>query len=255
MEKIRTILWFLKKPYLFPQLFYQVKQTLFPHPKEGTKNESTKWCIENQVTTAKALKTIGGIGAFEKIDNLYHQEFADAEKKVLETPVQMGGGGNCELLYYLVLYAKPTLALETGVAYGWSSMSILLGLEENGYGQLTSTDMPYAKMNNEDYVGCVVPKHLKKRWTLMRKPDRQAIPKFLKENMEVQLVHYDSDKSYRGRMWAYERLWKKLSVGGIFVSDDIGDNIAFKEFSEEKNLKPVVVEFENKHIGILIKDG
>ena len=91
-------------------------------------------------------------------------------------------------------------------------------------------------------------------WNLQRLPDIKGIPLALKKmNHQIDLCHYDSDKSYTGRMWASPLLWKALKKGGIFIADDINDNIAFKEFSEQKNQKPIIVEHQNKYVGILIK--
>mgnify|MGYP000232089255 CR=1 FL=1 len=70
---------------------------------------------------------------------------------------------------------------------------------------------------------------------------------------QIDLCHYDSDKSYEGRMWAYPKLWEKLKSGGFFVSDDISDNIAFKEFSEKLNLIPTVIKVRNQYVGVLVK--
>ncbi|WP_313598013.1 hypothetical protein [Epilithonimonas vandammei] len=44
-----------------------------------------------------------------------------------------------------------------------------------------------------------------------------------------------------------------MREGGIFMSDDIGDNAAFKDFCETKGLKPYVVEFDGKYAGLIIK--
>jgi hypothetical protein len=56
-------------------------------------------------------------------------------------------------------------------------------------------------------------------------------------------------------MWAYEWLWSKLRAGGIFISDDVNDNVAFKDFAETVGKEPIIVfyEPEDKYVGILIK--
>ena len=55
----------------------------------------------------------------------------------------------------------------------------------------------------------------------------------------LDLCHYDSDKSYYGRRWAYPKLWEALKTGGIFISDDIQDNWAFKEFCVSQRMSQV----------------
>ena len=67
------------------------------------------------------------------------------------------------------------------------------------------------------------------------------------------MCHYDSDKSYDGRMWAYPILWRALRPGGIFISDDISDNLAFRDFAAQISATPTVVKFDNKYVGILLK--
>ena len=63
----------------------------------------------------------------------------------------------------------------------------------------------------------------------------------------------NSDKSYYGRCWSQPLIYKALRKGGVFISDDVEDNLAFKEFVEDNNYKFFVVEFENKYVGIVPK--
>lgn len=252
LEKIKTALWFLKRPSMYPQLLYLVKLRMSPHPKENTLKTSTEWCESHSISAAEAIEKLFGHNTFKSFDNDYPKLIASAKDIESKIPVQMGHGGDTDLLYNVCLNLKPEKIAETGVAHGWSSLAILATLKSNG--QLISTDMPYPKMNNEEYVGCVIPDQLKTNWKLIRKPDRQGLPKALKEMRRIDLCHYDSDKTYVGRMWAYPLLWKFLRKGGIFISDDINDNIAFKDFCEKLKIQPMVVEFQTKFIGILVKE-
>ncbi len=66
-------------------------------------------------------------------------------------------------------------------------------------------------MGNDDYVGCVIPENLKSKWELQRLPDVKGIPLALKKfDNTIDFCHYDSDKSYTGRMWASPLLWNAL---------------------------------------------
>ena len=70
--------------------------------------------------------------------------------------------------------------------------------------------------NNENEVGIVVPEYLK-NWTLIRAPDRPGIIQAInKVGGQIDLCHYDSDKSWWGRHYAYNILWKSLKSNGIF---------------------------------------
>ena len=70
---------------------------------------------------------------------------------------------------------------------------------------------------------------------------------------KIDLCHYDSDKSWWGRNFAYPILWKALNPNGLFISDDIQDNLYFSNFVEKNFLKFAVVEFEGKYIGLIRK--
>ena len=59
-------------------------------------------------------------------------------------------------------------------------------------------------------------------------------------------------------MWAYGLLWEALEPGGFFVSDDIGDNDAFRVFAGSIESEPIVVgpgryDIGAKYVGVLRK--
>ena len=88
----------------------------------------------------------------------------------------------------------------------------------------------------------------------MTQPDKFCLPTALKKlNYILDLAHYDSDKSYYGRRWSQPIIWKYIRKGGIFISDDIEDNSAFREFVTENQLEFSVLEFEGKYVGVLQK--
>ena len=158
-----------------------------------------------------------------------------------------------ELLFGLARDGRAARILETGVAFGWSSLAILLATEGDRNARLVSVDMPYVKRNADDLVGLAVPDELRKRWTLIRRADREGIPQALEILGEVDLAHYDSDKTVEGRNFAYPLMWGALSPGGVLVSDDVSDNLAFINFCETIGLKPVIVRVEGKFAGIVRK--
>ena len=242
-DKINTIFWYIKKGY-----FLQLLNILKRSKNEDTRSEATQWCRENAVTELEALQNFG-INSKEGIEEKY-LEYAYFEHKKCSTP--MGGPGSMVLLHNICKYFQPKNVLETGVAYGWSTLSILSALKNNN-GQLISVDMPYPKMDNEDNVGCVVHPLLRSNWTLIRKPDIIGLPFALKKLGKIDLCHYDSDKSYRGRKWAQKKIWKSLNTNGIYIEDDINDNIAFQEFSVALGVDPIIVKCDNKFLGLIVK--
>lgn len=251
--KINSIAWFIKRPQYIPQglsIFFR----RFYSKKENTRDFSEDWCRNNSVDTKEALHILYPSNHFTSFKEDQKDIYLTAAFKEKECKVEMGGPGDLDLLYNLTLNMKPKKVLETGVAYGWSSLSVLCALKINKKGELISTDMPYMHKNNEAYVGCVIPAELKSRWRLIREADITGLSKALKVfKKEIDLCHYDSDKSYLGRIWAYPRIWSKLKSKGVFVSDDIQDNIAFKEFSEKLGIKPIIIYSQNKYVGILVK--
>ena len=249
----KTIIWFIKNPRYITHVFQILKRNNNSH-FEKTGEESAKWCLQNCISQEEALKKLTGKKKFKTINELYPSVIQSAQSAVLNCPVKMGGEGAISFLYHIVNEVNPKTILETGVAYGWSSLAILLAIKDFDNALLISNDMPYIKMNNEDYVGCVVPENLKSKWQLQRLPDIKGIPLALKKfNNSIDLCHYDSDKSYTGRMWSSPILWKALKVGGLFISDDINDNLAFKHFCKSVDRKPIIIEHLGKYVGIIQK--
>jgi predicted O-methyltransferase YrrM len=143
--------------------------------------------------------------------------------------------------------------VETGVAYGWSSLALLLAIRDTPGANLLSVDLPYLTMRNDDWVGLAVPSDLTAQWRLFRMADREGLPKAIKLARTIDLAHYDSDKSREGRLFAYDLIWRALRSGGVLVSDDIGDNLAFKKFSQRAERVPIVLKQGRKYQGILVK--
>jgi hypothetical protein len=141
---------------------------------------------------------------------------------------------------------------------GWSSLALILALRNRPDGRLASTNLHYAEFGDESFVGCAVPEELREQWALFRGPDQSVLPQAIAAVAPLDLCHYDSDKSYTGRMSAYRLLWTGRRVGGLFLSDDIGDNLAFAHFCRMTRHRPVVVAAPatdgTKYVGALRKE-
>ena len=188
----------------------------------------------------------------QSFEILFLEELKLALQKEKECPIKMGGAGALELIYHACEFTQATKTVETGVAYGWSSFAALLSLSKRN-GTLYSSDMPYLGQDGDQYVGYIVPNDLKTNWRLFRHADKESLPKIFSEVNLMDVVHYDSDKSYEGRIWAYKQLSKHLRNGGVFISDDIGDNSAYQDFCAEMNIDSTIVEFEGKFVGLFVK--
>lgn len=255
-DKVRTALWYVKRPSLYQQFAYVCYQKAFCRGELDTHRAALEWCEQRALDTDKAIEVLTGEPAEGRLADLRLADYEEAQRIASECPVQMGGPGDINLLYHLVKRSKARKVIETGVAYGWSALAILAAMEDSPDGVLISSDMPYVRLNNDAHVGCVVFRsEWRNKWELVRRPDRQVLPYAIKKLGTVDLCHYDSDKSASGRSWAYPRLWAALRPGGFLVSDDIHDNVAFRDFALELGITPIIVrvlqEGPTKYAGVL----
>jgi predicted O-methyltransferase YrrM len=233
------------------------RRSLSPSLKrlEATGPQAVEWGQAIAVTPDDALARLLGPGSYPKPAELHREVFAAAEARERQTSMDnLGGPGNLELLYHLTQGLEAKRVVETGVSYGWSTLAILLAQESIGGGALISTDMPHVRVGNEPYVGAAVPEAMRASWTLIRQPDRSGLPKALSRFDEIDLAHYDSDKTYAGQSWGFDRLWDRLRPGGVLIADDIDYQLAFRDFAAARGVDPIVVE-AGKLIGILRKPG
>jgi predicted O-methyltransferase YrrM len=215
-------------------------------------SDATVWCDALALEADQALLRLVGNVPIVSVRERFSDIFARADVVARDCPVTMGGPGDLDLIYRVAEHLQARRVIETGVAYGWSSLSLLLSLEARD-GLLVSTDLPYPGLDNEAFVGCVVPQDLRRRWVLLKAPDRTAVPEAIRLAGTIDMCHYDSDKSYDGRLWTYSRLWRALRPGGILISDDVGDNFGFRDFADSLDAQPVIVRGSNKYVGMLVK--
>lgn len=252
INKFLFIIWYILKPQYYKHFSNLIiRKFLRNHDTNENRRISNEWCKNNAVTYSDVFKKIGVDGNLEGMSQQLITQGFELQKKV---PIKMGGPGHINLIYDLVRLTKPKIVIETGVAYGWSSLAILKAISDNDEGKLISIDMPYPTKNNGEYVGAVVPLSLRHNWQLIRKPDNPGISDAINlVGGKIDLCHYDSDKSWWGRKYAYSILWNSLRSNGIFISDDIQDNLYFYEFVKNNSLEFAVTEFDEKFIGIIRK--
>jgi Methyltransferase domain len=255
LKKFETLFWYLRRPHLYPQQLrdWQEKFVYGKAPFNHSREEAERWCAERAVDTATAILRITGRPPQGSVRELYPEVFAEAQKRQAGCPVWMGGAGDLDLLYWLTEHVQARRVIETGVAFGWSSLALLLSLRNRSGSRLVSVDMPYPKINNDAWVGCVVPDELRRPWTLLRFADREGLPRALREVGVIDLCHYDSDKRYRSRLWAYPLLWNALRPGGLMLSDDIGDNVGYRDWCQANGHEPLIIGIDGKFVGALVK--
>lgn len=252
LRVLKTFVAYLKRPDLYPELGRKiVKNTVNRGNAFKGKDKTNSWAASRSISQQEVISQLFGF-EMSSFKTDFQEVLRNSEQREKDCPIKMGGAGALELIYFACEFTKAQHVIETGVAYGWSSLAALLSLEKRN-GTLYSSDMPYLAQDGDQYVGYVVPENLKKNWKLFRFADKESLPKIFAETASFDVLHYDSDKSYNGRMWAYDEMYKRLRKGGVFLSDDIGDNSAYQDFCEKNNIDTKVVEFEGKYVGVFIK--
>lgn len=252
LRVLKTFVAYLKRPDLYPELGRKIiKNTVNRGNAFKGKDKTNSWAASKSISQQEVISQLFGF-EMSSFKTDFQEVLRNSEQREKDCPIKMGGAGALELIYFACEFTKAQHVIETGVAYGWSSLAALLSLEKRN-GTLYSSDMPYLAQDGDQYVGYVVPENLKKNWKLFRFADKESLPKIFAETASFDVLHYDSDKSYNGRMWAYDEMYKRLRKGGVFLSDDIGDNSAYQDFCEKNNIDTKVVEFEGKYVGVFIK--
>ena len=109
----------------------------------------------------------------------------------------MGGMAHLNLIYNLTKHFLPKNILETGVAFGWSTLVFMLSKNHNS--NLTCIDLSYPTKSSNKLVGVHFQLILKNKFKLYEGVDYKYL-KFLYEKKKFfDFIHYDSDKSYNGR--------------------------------------------------------
>jgi predicted O-methyltransferase YrrM len=257
---LRVAAFLALRPQYYPDLLrrarYRLALRMLPPPMARSREFAERWASERAVTVEAALQQLGG--TYRRLEDVFPEAMAEARVRQEECPVPVGGGASLELIYAICELLSARTVIETGVAYGFSSLAMLLSLSQRD-GTLYSVDMPYPRASSARYVGWVVPERLAKHWRLFRYPDYIGLTRVLRLVDQIDLCHYDSDKSYEGRAWAYRELWSRIRPGGIFISDDIGDNTAFRDFALEVGQEPIVVKGPGsggageRFVGIIVK--
>ena len=212
------------------------------------------WCAERAVEIGDLSPLLPFSFVAVSLAETFSQLLHVARERLATCPIEFGGAGHLDLLYSLAQAVDARRVVETGVGFGWSSLALLLAIaDRNDHSLLCSVDFPYISEWSTNWIGAAVPRELRGRWRLFRMADRQGLPRALRQARPVDLAHYDSDKSPQGRLFGYGTIWDSLRIGGILVSDDVGDNLAFKRFAEHVGRTPIVVRWNNKYQGLLVK--
>lgn len=230
----------------------KVLARLKEYPNNKKQRDVLAWCkakAENHETFLAELdKTL-----WEETKTLCSTLKQDADTKLSKIDMHLGGGGHYPLLYFLTRYLSAKTVVETGVAAGWSSQAILTALKHNNNGgRLYSSDFPYFRCESpEKLIGFVVDEELKENWNLYIDGDQNNLPQIVSKIEEIDLFHYDSDKSYAGRARALDIVRSRLDKDAVILFDDIQDNFHFRDYVQNEGAAYKVLEFEGKYVGFV----
>ena len=239
------------RPYYFPVMCSKLISRFVEHRRRRDAIEAEMWCKAEAVDYQEYARQLDS-GLWAESAHFAQECESVAKDKLNDLDIDLGGGANYPFLYFLVRFHRPDTVVETGVAAGFSSYAILAAMNVNNQGTLYSSDFPYFRLKNpEQYIGYVVPNELKTRWRLFTRGDRRNIKQITEKLTTVDLLHYDSDKSYSGREFVLSALTKVMSKNPIVMMDDIQDNLFFRDFVTKQRLQYHIFEFGGKYVGVI----
>jgi hypothetical protein len=169
-------------------------------------------------------------------------------------PLYGAGETLVRIAYGAVRLCSPQTVVETGVAQGVTTRTILSALEANGRGHLYSVDLPVLFVSEEEFVGRLVPESVRRRWTLTLGPSRKVLPALVQNIAPIDIFLHDADHSYQAQLEEYRTVWPHIKPGGLLISDDVG-NPAFVEFAAHAGASPFLVgdPYARSAVGLLRK--
>lgn len=132
-----------------------------------------------------------------------------------------------ETIWRIVREIEPVVVVETGVANGLSTQTILDALFLNDHGLLHSFDIDARAQGS-------VPVKLRTRWKFTQLDEGTAM-RDLRTNVhdysgQVGVWFHDSDHNYSWQMREYELAASLLAPGGVLITDDADGTEAFADF-------------------------
>jgi predicted O-methyltransferase YrrM len=159
-------------------------------------------------------------------------------------------------VYAIVRTLRPQVAVETGVANGFSTAFLLQALHANGDGHLHSIDLPRevgrayepgtfyegegrAGIPPGSEPGWLIPEKLRERWTLVLGRSQDELPPLLERLGTIDFFMHDSEHSFDCMWFEFTAAWPRLRPGGVLVSDDVNSTEAFGRFAAEESRRPL----------------
>ncbi len=125
------------------------------------------------------------------------------------------------LLYHLCLDREPEVVLETGLAYGFSTVFLLTALREAGRGRHIALD-PF---QSRHWHGVGAQRGLQlgmqDRFRVIEKRAEHVLPRLAAKRLRVQLVFIDGDHHFDSAMMDFTLAARLCDIGAVIVLDDL----------------------------------
>lgn len=256
MKSINILINFLN-PKMFLTILKKIFIMFFDKKPLLTNENNLQFIKKNSISSKKFIKKISN-------NKLLKESFEETNKIIKESDditknydIEFGGNYALELIYFITRMLKPQNVLETGVAAGYSSYTILKALKKNKGGRLYSSDFPYFRVKNpQKYIGLVVPNKLKKDWNLKILGDEKNIQYFKKKVKSFDLIFYDSDKRYISKIRFFKKIKTHINKKTIIIIDDLHNDSFFYEYIKKNKKKNwyIVKSARNHIVGIIYPD-
>ena len=140
----------------------------------------------------------------------------------------------------IVTLMRPATMVETGVALGFTTATVLQAMEKAGEGRLYSIDLPALQHDPGEPVGGAVPAALRHRWQLELGDSRKKLEPLCARVAPIDVFLHDALHTYSSQLREYRTAWPFIRSGGLLLSDDV-NNPAFVEFAREVGARPHLV--------------
>jgi predicted O-methyltransferase YrrM len=154
----------------------------------------------------------------------------------------------------IVRLMRPAVMVETGVALGFTTATVLRAMADAGKGRLYSVDLPAIQHNPDEPVGRAVPSTVRDRWHLELGDSRKKLEPLCARVAPVDIFLHDALHTYSSQLREYHTAWPFIRSGGLLISDDV-NNPAFVEFARKMGVRPHLVAGPSRSdaIGLLRK--
>ena len=126
-EDIKSFFWFLiRGPKFYSTLLVQIYTKLRKNQDTDLHIKiATSWCEENLTSVDQCLKDLGVPENNLQIENAFDESYKSKINQLIDnSQSNFGGPGHVDLIYTICERLNIKNAIETGVAYGWSSAAI-----------------------------------------------------------------------------------------------------------------------------------